>query len=87
MAPPIIETDPQDMCVAMDSSITLSVTASGRDLSYQWFQGVNLLVGETTDTLTVTVTATTTYSVEVSNAAGVDTSEDAVITIGKKHLS
>ena len=48
---------------------------------------MNSLAGEATDTLTVTVTATTTYSVEVSNAAGVDTSEDAVITIGEKHLS
>ena len=48
---------------------------------------MNSLVGERTDTLTVTVTATTTYSVEVSNAAGMDPSEDAVITIGKKHLN
>ena len=83
------------MCITQGNSFTLSVAASGRFLTYQWFAGTSLsngmplidggqVSGATSDELTImAAAATTTYFVIVSNPAGTAMSTVATITVGK----
>ena len=55
----------------LQNTVTLSVTASGSSLSYQWYEGTTALSGKTSDSVTVTIndsSATThTYHVVVKD--------------------
>ena len=53
-APPKILAQPQDVQIARDGNATLSVTASGGNITYQWVKdGNGTLVGETNSTLAI----------------------------------
>jgi len=71
--PPVITSPPFDATVSVGGTATLSVTATGNGLAYQWRKGDQALIGETSPALIVNpVNATSggTYTVRVSNAGG-----------------
>lgn len=83
---PAITTHPADQTITAGSSATLSVTATGTGLAYQWFRwytsGYWLSVsGATSPTVTVSPTTTTAYRVLVTNACGSATSRSATVTV------
>lgn len=82
---PAITTEPESATAAAGSSLTLSVAATGTaPLTYQWFKDGAALPGDTGPTLHLDVLSAAsqgTYTVEVSNAHGSDTSAPAVITV------
>ena len=88
---PIIETQPQSQTVLTGASAVFSVIAEGTGpLAYQWFDGQIPLTdsggytGSATSALTVSNVQpglTGSYSVVVSNAAGVTASEPAVLAL------
>ena len=83
-AVPAITVHPASKIVAPNTVATLSVTATGTGLSYQWLKNGNALIGATTKDLEINTTSTTdngTYAVVVSNAAGKVTSNAAQLTI------
>ena len=88
---------PQSQIVALGSTTTFSVTATGSGpLSYQWKKGTAKIAGATSPTYTITNTPSTAfglYSVEVSNNTGkvtslagelvvVDTKAETLVTAG-----
>lgn len=79
---PIISTNPMNATVSSGGSVTLSVSANGGALTYQWaFDGTNIS-GATGSSLTITnVSAANTgeYTVTVSNVAGSATSLTATL--------
>jgi uncharacterized repeat protein (TIGR01451 family) len=86
---PAIAVQPQNLSVVSGSNATLSVTASGDDLFYQWqFSGVNLF-GRTNSTLSLTninLNNGGVYSVIVTNSSGSVTSELALVNVDE-HLT
>lgn len=83
--PPTITSQPTNLAVYIGSNATFRVTATGgAPLAYQWrFHGTNLL-GRTSSVLAlerVQVTNSGPYSVIVSNAGGVVTSSNAILTV------
>ena len=91
ISPPMITNQPTDQAVLEGATATFSVgVAGGQPLSYQWQDnGTNLtdggnISGSTTTNLTINnVSAANvgTYSVIVTNIAGVATSSNALLTI------
>ena len=83
--PPVITTPPASMSVLVDSSLTLSVTATGSmPITYQWYKSGQLIPGETSSTLERIVATTAdggSYHVIVSNAGGSFRSGTATVTI------
>lgn len=85
LSPPIVSTpvaSPQTNYVSLSS--TIQAVAAGQALSYQWYHGVTLLVGQTSDTLVVSplqLSDAGNYKVEVSNPAGTNTSPDVALTV------
>lgn len=83
-AAPTITVHPVSKIVAPNAIATLSVTATGAGLSYQWLKNGNALIGATTATLTmnnVLSTDTGAYSVVISNASGKVTSHVAQLEV------
>jgi hypothetical protein len=83
-APPQITVDPISRSVSAGEQVTLSVTATGSDLVYQWWSSVGAGWTRTdgaSSQITVTPSATTYYYVNVSNACGGGDSNYAVITV------
>jgi alpha-tubulin suppressor-like RCC1 family protein len=83
--PPLITNHPASQTVIAGFDATLDVTATGTfPLSYQWlFNGTNI-VGATNATLTLTnlqIADSGDYSVHITNAFGVTTSSNAVLTV------
>ncbi len=84
---PSITTQPASQEVASGASASLSVTASGDDLTYQWFTGNSgdtaaPVAGATAGTLdTGALTASTSFWVQITNAGGTADSDTAVITV------
>ncbi len=84
---PAITTQPASQEVASGASASLSVTASGDDLTYQWYTGNSgdtaaPVSGATAGTLeTGALTASTSFWVQITNAGGTADSETAVITV------
>jgi photosystem II stability/assembly factor-like uncharacterized protein len=82
VTPPEISTNPVSSTVWPGGGVTLSITASSGDLSYQWaFNGTNI-VGATNATLVITnvsVANVGSYTVTVSNPAGSVTSQAASV--------
>ena len=84
---PAITTQPASQEVASGASASLSVAASGDDLTYQWYTGnsgdtASPVAGATTGTLdTGALTASTSFWVQITNAGGTADSETAVVTV------
>ena len=87
VTPPSITSQPQSQSIASGQTASLSVTASGAALSYQWYTGTtgntaSPIGGATASTYTTpSLTSTTRYWVRVSNAGGSANSNTATITI------
>jgi hypothetical protein len=84
-APPTISTQPGPATITAGQPATLSVTAAGSGLTYQWYQGAapstTTPVGTNSSTLTVTPAATTSYWVNVSSACGSTSSNTATVSV------
>lgn len=83
-AAPVITDQPDDATVTVGSPVTLSVTAMGNGLSYQWFRNGTPISGATGATYTIPsaqLNDTATYTVVVSNAGGNVTSSPARVTV------
>ncbi len=84
---PSITTQPASQEVEAGSSVSLSVAASGDDLTYQWYTGnsgntAGPIAGATSSTFTISaLTQSTNFWVEVTNAGGSTNSDTAVITV------
>ena len=81
VAPPTITTQPANNMVSPNGGVSLSVSATGGNLSYQWqFNGTNIR-GATcnVDDSNVASTNVGVYSVIVSNLAGIVTSQAAIV--------
>ena len=87
VAAPEITTQPASQEVQSGASPNLSVTASGDDLTYQWYTGNSgdtaaPVAGASAGTLdTGALTASTSFWVQITNAGGTADSETAVITV------
>lgn len=90
---PTITAQPQGSMINGGATATLSVTANGGPLTYQWYRGAsgdvtNLLAGQTAATLSVSPTSDTSYWVRVtgctysadSNAATISVCQPPAIT-------
>jgi Ig-like domain CHU_C associated len=71
---PTITAQPQSSVVNSGTPTTLSVTATGDGIVYQWYQGAGTPVGTNSPTLTVSPTATTSYWVRVTGCGFADSS-------------
>ena len=86
-AAPEITSQPASQEVASGASASLSVTASGDDLTYQWFTGNSgdtaaPVAGAIAGTLdTGALTASTSFWVQITNAGGTANSDTAVVTV------
>ena len=84
---PAITSQPESQEVASGATASLSVAASGDDLTYQWYTGdsgdtANPVSGATGSTLTTgALTTSTNYWVQVTNAGGTADSDTAAITV------
>jgi hypothetical protein len=82
--PPVITAQPQGATLAVGGSVTLSVTATGSGLAYQWTKDGTDLSGANSTTLAlnnVTAANAGSYRVKVSNADGTVTSDPAVVRV------
>jgi hypothetical protein len=81
---PAISAQPVSLQITEGSTATLSVTATGTSLNYQWFQGSppgGTAIGSNSPTITVAPTATTNYYVRISNSCGNLNSAPATVTV------
>jgi len=73
-----IVNQPQSVSICGEDGFSLSVTANGKNLSYQWYKNGSLISGATASTYTVTSSDTTDYGVyfvEVSGDCGMEISQ------------
>ncbi len=85
---PVIVTDPDSVTITSGATTTLSVSASGESLSYQWQKGGVAIAGATSATYTISSVSESdagAYTVKVSNSAGSITSNTAVLTVQQPH--
>jgi len=79
-----ITTQPADVNVSIGSQLSISVTAVGSTLTYQWYKDGSLLPGKVAATLTVSVSTVAdagTYSCNVIGACGSQRSKDATVNV------
>lgn len=87
VVPIIITTQPADTVTAPGGTAALSVTASGRNLNHQWYQGLggdtrNPIAGAILPAFTSpTLTETTTFWVRISNSFGSLDSAVSTVTV------
>jgi pectin methylesterase-like acyl-CoA thioesterase len=94
-AAPVITAQPQpsNLTVQVGSNVTMSVAASGTQLSYQWFRNGAPVAGNAsaaTPSLTVTnaqVSDTGSYTAVVSNAGGSTTSTPVQLTVSEGEVA
>lgn len=89
LPPPSIATSPRAQSVATGQVVSLSVGASGSNLSYQWLRNGVALSGATGATLSLprpTTADSGSYSVVVTNPVGSVTSAAAVLTVDPKSV-
>jgi hypothetical protein len=84
--PPAITVQPQDQSVAVGSSATFSVTATGSNpLTYQWMKNGASISGATSASYTTPPTVLTdehsSFAVVVSNNSGSVTSNSAILSV------
>jgi hypothetical protein len=85
--PPSITSQPQPATINPGVTATLSVTASGTSLFYQWYQGTapnksQPVAGGSAATIFVSPASTTSYWVEIWNSVGTLDSSTATVTVG-----
>ncbi|MEK7951054.1 Ig-like domain-containing protein [Luteolibacter soli] len=86
-APPVLSAEPQDQQVEFGDNAVLSVTASGSNLSYQWYKGQSgnlsspVLGAVGPLMLSLPLAADSSFWVRVSNADGAVNSPAADITV------
>lgn len=86
--PPVIDIAPQPTSIVEGQVATLTVSASGTSLQYQWFAGAandtsNPVSGGTSATVSVSPGVSTTYWVRVSNACGTVPSPAVLVTVSQ----
>jgi len=82
--PPVINQQPQNTTAVLGTNASISVQATGPNMTYQWFKNGNLLGGETNPTLNFTnvqLSDTADYTVNVSNGGGTIPSNPARLTV------
>ncbi len=84
--PPAVTTHPQSVTITAGTSTTLSVVATGSNLTYQWYEGSSgdtshPVAGATLASLEVRPSQTTSYWVRVSNDCDHADSNTAVVTV------
>jgi len=88
--PPVITIQPQGQSVSMGASVTFTFTASSpTPVAYQWRKGGVLISGATNASLTVSNAdwrAAGTYTVLVTNAAGMALSQPAYLQVGSQYM-
>lgn len=83
-AKPVITAEPESKTVTRGSGVTLTVTASGDGLAYQWYHNNRAIPGATAATYTIasaTDSDAGTYYVAVSNSCGSVNSRQVAITV------
>ena len=88
--PPVITDQPDDTFVPVGSPATLSVTATGNNLFYQWYKNGELIGGANGSTLsfpTAQLSNAGVYTVVTSNSGGSVTSSQARLTVISPTLS
>jgi hypothetical protein len=83
--PPVIVKQPAGGAFLPGVTLTLSVTATGPNLTYQWFKGTGSLLGQTNTTLilpSLSAGDVATYHVVVSNSTEAVTSDNATVALG-----
>ncbi|MBN1576384.1 MAG: immunoglobulin domain-containing protein, partial [Chitinispirillaceae bacterium] len=81
---PTITSSPQNATVFLGSSATLTVAATGTNLTYEWQKDGSPITGETAATFTITVTKLSdngVYRCKVSNSGGDRLSGEATLTV------
>jgi hypothetical protein len=78
---PAITAQPQNAALIAGQSTTLSVTATGTPLAYQWSKDGTAIAGATAASLPITPPATAGYTVTLSNACGTVTSTTATVSV------
>ncbi|MFO1476783.1 MAG: Ig-like domain-containing protein [Verrucomicrobiota bacterium] len=84
LVPVTIVTPPADQAACPAGSAVFSVSATGTALNYQWLADTNTLASETNSTLVLTNVAASDagiYRVIVSGAAGLPSTNSAVLTV------
>jgi hexosaminidase len=83
-ATPVITAQPTNQTVPCGGSVTVSVSAQGPSLKYQWKFGTSLIAGATNSILPlnyVSVASSGNYQVVISNSTGSVTSQAAALTV------
>jgi hypothetical protein len=87
LAPPVIITPPSSSSITVGSTASVTVVATGSPpLFYQWYRNGTPIIGAMADTHTISpaqLTDAGSYTVHVSNAAGLQISAAAVITVAQ----
>jgi hypothetical protein len=79
-----ISSQPQSKTVVAGTSASLSVTAVGSGLTYQWYKNGGAITGATNSTYTIPIVTTAdagTYTVVISNATDSATSSGATLSV------
>jgi pectin methylesterase-like acyl-CoA thioesterase len=82
--PPVINQQPQNTTAVVGTPASISVQATGPNMTYQWFKDGNLMGGETNPTLSfasVQLSDTANYTVNISNGGGTIPSDPARLTV------
>ncbi|HEY0461226.1 MAG TPA: pectinesterase family protein [Pyrinomonadaceae bacterium] len=82
--PPVINQQPQNTTAVINTPASLSVQATGPNMTYQWFKDGNPIGGATNPTLSfasVGLSDTGNYTVNVSNGGGTIPSDAARLTV------
>ncbi|MCP4521661.1 MAG: hypothetical protein GY827_08225, partial [Cytophagales bacterium] len=78
---PTIDTEPENVTVCEGKEATFTISASGDDLTYQWYKGTQKLSGETKATLTIASVASENvgdYYVIITEDCGSETTSKTV---------
>ena len=84
VVPPLISSSPKSVNVINSNSFSLTVTAVGTNLQYQWFLNGSLINGATNNNYSITSSTTSdagTYYVIVSNSSGSATSASVLVNV------
>jgi alpha-tubulin suppressor-like RCC1 family protein len=84
LAQPVITQQPTNQVVPMGSSVTVSVTATGDNLAYQWLKDGVTLADQTNSTLTINSFKFTnggSYQLVATNAYGMAISTPAILSV------
>ncbi|TNF42503.1 MAG: T9SS type A sorting domain-containing protein, partial [Bacteroidetes bacterium] len=80
---PLITIQPNDTIITSGEAVKLTINATGADLNYQWFEGVDRSkpVGTGKSFVTTGLEKTTVYWVQASNTCGSENSRKVTVTV------